>query len=161
MNKEFMEIVLGLWDTYEDDAFIRDKKRVIFLNSYKMHKVDYRGKYFSLEGLLNLSPGVSPKFMDRATTYTDDVFKHDNTMEEAKGIADELRRLLVLKTEDFIVSLSHNPIVGRIKRKPRKNTWNWHRLLPKTACLCHYFMVQPKRLPTRCSNGTSPEQWIG
>jgi hypothetical protein len=38
MNKEFMEIVLGLWDTYEDDAFIRDKERGIFLNP---HSYDY------------------------------------------------------------------------------------------------------------------------
>src|SRR5690606_2181709 len=39
MQKEFMEIMLGLWDTYEDDAFVRDKKNGIFLNPYKMHKV--------------------------------------------------------------------------------------------------------------------------
>jgi alkanesulfonate monooxygenase SsuD/methylene tetrahydromethanopterin reductase-like flavin-dependent oxidoreductase (luciferase family) len=174
MNKEFMEIVLGLWDTYEDDAFIRDKERGIFLNPYKMHKVNYRGEYFSVEGPLNLSrsvqgrpvlytAGMSQKFIDCATSYTDGVFTHGNTMEEAKGIADELRRQLVLKgrrPEDFIVSVSQNPIVGRTEKEAQENTWNLHSFLPETACLCHYFLVQPKRLPTRCSIGTSREQWI-
>ncbi|WP_336758107.1 LLM class flavin-dependent oxidoreductase [Paenibacillus sp. USHLN196] len=31
MKKEFLEIVEGLWDSYEDDAFIRDKERGVFL----------------------------------------------------------------------------------------------------------------------------------
>jgi hypothetical protein len=51
---------------------------------------------------------MSQKFIDHATSYTDGVFTHGNTMEEAKGIADELRRQLVLKgrrPEDFIVSV--------------------------------------------------------
>jgi FMN-dependent oxidoreductase (nitrilotriacetate monooxygenase family) len=147
MNKEFMEIVLGLWDTYEDGAFIRDKKRGIFLNPYKMHKVNYRGKYFSVEGPLNISrsvqgrpvlytAGVSPKFMDHATTYTDGVFTHGNTMEEAKGIADELRRLLVLKgrrPEDFIISLSQNPIVGRTEKEAQEKYMELARFTPRNS----------------------------
>src|SRR3546814_5673283 len=55
MNKEFLEILIGLWDTYEDDAFIRDKENGIFLNHHKMHNVNYRGAYFSVDGPLNLS----------------------------------------------------------------------------------------------------------
>lgn len=39
--------------------------------------------------------GISQKFTDRDTSYTDGVFTHGNTMEEAKRIADELRRQLV------------------------------------------------------------------
>jgi len=134
MNKEFIEIVLGLWDTYEDDAFIRDKESGLFLNPRKMHKVNYRGKYFSVEGPLNLSrsvqgrpvlytAGVSQKFMDHATSYTDGVFTHGNTVEEAAGIAYELRRQLVQKgrrPEDFIVSVSQNPIVGRTEQEARE-----------------------------------------
>lgn len=134
MNKEFMEILLGLWDTYEDDAFIRDKESGLFLNPRKMHKVNYRGKYFSVEGPLNLSrsvqgrpvlytAGVSQKFMDHATSYTDGVFTHGNSAEEAAAIANELRRQLVQKgrrPEDFIVSVSQNPIVGRTEQEARE-----------------------------------------
>ena len=147
MNKEFMEIVLGLWDTYEDDAFIRDKERGIFLNPYKMHKVNYRGEYFSVEGPLNLSrsvqgrpvlytAGMSQKFIDHATSYTDGVFTHGNTLEEAKGIADELRRQLVLKgrrPEDFIVSISQNPIVGRTEKEAQEKYMELAQFTPRNS----------------------------
>jgi alkanesulfonate monooxygenase SsuD/methylene tetrahydromethanopterin reductase-like flavin-dependent oxidoreductase (luciferase family) len=106
MNKEFMEILLGLWDTYEDDAFIRDKESGLFLNPRKMHKVNYRGKYFSVEGPLNLSrsiqgrpvlytAGMSKTIMDHATSYTDGVFTFGSTLEETLSIARALRLQLV------------------------------------------------------------------
>ncbi|WP_192349976.1 NtaA/DmoA family FMN-dependent monooxygenase [Algoriphagus sp. Y33] len=147
MNKEFMEIVLGLWDTYEDDAFIRDKKNGIFLNPLKMHKVNYRGEYFSVEGPLNLSrsvqgrpvlytAGMSAKFIDHATSYTDGVFTHGSTLEETVAIATELRRQLVLKgrkPEDFIVSVSQNPIVGRTEQEAREKYMELLRLIPNNS----------------------------
>ncbi|UOQ69092.1 LLM class flavin-dependent oxidoreductase [Hymenobacter volaticus] len=37
MHREFLEILLGLWDTYEDDAFPRDKESGVFLNPRKIH----------------------------------------------------------------------------------------------------------------------------
>jgi len=147
MNKEFMEIVLGLWDTYEDDAFIRDKERGIFLNPTKMHKVNYQGAYFSVEGPLNLSrsvqgrpvlytAGMSQKFIDHATSYTDGVFTHGNTVEEAVSIANELRRQLVKKNrrpEDFIVAVSQNPIVGRTEQEAREKYLELLRLIPQNS----------------------------
>jgi FMN-dependent oxidoreductase (nitrilotriacetate monooxygenase family) len=147
MNKEFMEIVLGLWDTYEDDAFIRDKESGFFMNPRKMHKVNYRGKYFSVEGPLNLSrsvqgrpvlytAGMSQKFIDHATSYTDGVFTHGNTVEEAAGIANELRRQLVQKDrkpQDFIVAISQNPIVGRTEQEAREKYMELLQLIPHNS----------------------------
>jgi alkanesulfonate monooxygenase SsuD/methylene tetrahydromethanopterin reductase-like flavin-dependent oxidoreductase (luciferase family) len=147
MNKEFMEIVLGLWDTYEDDAFIRDKESGFFMNPRKMHKVNYRGKYFSVEGPLNLSrsiqgrpvlytAGMSQKFIDHATSYTDGVFTHGNTVEEAAGIANELRRQLVQKDrkpQDFIVAVSQNPIVGRTEQEAREKYMELLQLIPHNS----------------------------
>ena len=142
-----MEIVLGLWDTYEDDAFIRDKETGLFLNPVKMHKVNYRGEYFAVEGPLNLSrsvqgrpvlytAGMSPKFIDHATSYTDGVFTHGNTVEEAVVIADELRRQLILKgrrPEDFIISVSQNPIVGRTEQEAREKYLELLQLIPQNS----------------------------
>ena len=147
MNKEFMEIVLGLWDTYEDDAFIRDKDSGIFLDPRKMHRVNYRGKYFQVDGPLNLSrsvqgrpvlytAGMSQTFMDHATSYTDGVFTHGNTVEEAVAIAKELRRQLVEKgrsPEDFIVSISQNPIVGKTDQEALDKYLELLRLIPNNS----------------------------
>ena len=50
-----MSVVQGLWDSYEDDAFPRDKERGVFLDKAKQHRLDHKGKHFSVAGPLALS----------------------------------------------------------------------------------------------------------
>ncbi|OLY91150.1 FMN-dependent oxidoreductase, nitrilotriacetate monooxygenase family [Cnuella takakiae] len=147
MQKEFSEILLGLWDTYEDDAFIRDKESGVYLNPYKMHTVDYRGEYFSVDGPLNISrsvqgrpvlytAGTSPTLFDHATRYTDGVFTHGSTLQEAVLIANEIRRRLIEKNrrpEDFIVSISQNPIVGKTEQEAQEKYLALLRYIPKNS----------------------------
>jgi FMN-dependent oxidoreductase (nitrilotriacetate monooxygenase family) len=52
---EFVEVVQGLWDSYEDDAFPRDKATGVFLDKAKQHRLDHKGTYFSVAGPLALS----------------------------------------------------------------------------------------------------------
>lgn len=59
LKEEFLEIVEGLWDSYEDDAFIRDKKSGVFYDPSKMHSLNYTGNYFSVDGPL-IMPSHSP-----------------------------------------------------------------------------------------------------
>ena len=47
---EFMEIVLGHWDTWEDDAIVQDKASGLFAHPDKVHRLDYRGRYFHSRG---------------------------------------------------------------------------------------------------------------
>jgi FMN-dependent oxidoreductase (nitrilotriacetate monooxygenase family) len=53
--REFVEIVQGLWDSYEDDAFPRDKAAGIFLDKSKQHPLNHKGEHFSVAGPLALS----------------------------------------------------------------------------------------------------------
>jgi FMN-dependent oxidoreductase (nitrilotriacetate monooxygenase family) len=59
---EFVEVVKGLWDSYEDDAFPRDKQRGVFLDKGKQHKLNHRGEFFRVDGPLNIqrSPQGQP-----------------------------------------------------------------------------------------------------
>jgi FMN-dependent oxidoreductase (nitrilotriacetate monooxygenase family) len=52
---EFVDVVQGLWDSYEDDAFPRDKAAGVFLDKAKQHRLDHKGTYFSVAGPLALS----------------------------------------------------------------------------------------------------------
>jgi len=52
---EFVDVVRGLWDSYEDDAFPRDKERGIFLDKPKQHALDHKGEFFSVAGPLALT----------------------------------------------------------------------------------------------------------
>jgi FMN-dependent oxidoreductase (nitrilotriacetate monooxygenase family) len=52
---EFVRVVQGLWDSYEDDAFPRDKEAGLFLVKDKQHPLNHKGKHFSVAGPLALS----------------------------------------------------------------------------------------------------------
>src|SRR5215210_884563 len=52
--REFARVVLGLWDSWDDDAFIRDKYSGQFFNPSKMHAINHTGLHFSVRGPLNL-----------------------------------------------------------------------------------------------------------
>jgi FMN-dependent oxidoreductase (nitrilotriacetate monooxygenase family) len=47
---EFMEIVLGHWDAWEDDAIVQDKATGLFARPDKVHRLDYAGRYLRSRG---------------------------------------------------------------------------------------------------------------
>ncbi len=47
---EFVEIVLGHWDTWADDALIVDKQSRRFADGTKVNRLDHRGKFFNSRG---------------------------------------------------------------------------------------------------------------
>jgi N-acetyl-S-(2-succino)cysteine monooxygenase len=53
--REFTEIVLNLWQSWDDDAFLRDKASGIFYDPGKLHTLNHSGQYFSVRGPLNVS----------------------------------------------------------------------------------------------------------
>ena len=53
--REFVSVVQGLWDSYEDDAFPRDKAAGVFLDKTKQHPLNHKGEFFSVAGPLALS----------------------------------------------------------------------------------------------------------
>src|SRR6187399_522892 len=56
--REFYDVVTGLWDSWADDAFIRDVESGIFFDPEKMHVLNHKGKYLSVKGPLNIARPV-------------------------------------------------------------------------------------------------------
>ena len=56
--REFYDVVTGLWDSFADDAFIRDQQGGIFFEPERMHILNHKGKYFSARGPLNIARPV-------------------------------------------------------------------------------------------------------
>jgi FMN-dependent oxidoreductase (nitrilotriacetate monooxygenase family) len=47
---EFMEVVLGHWDSWEDDAIVVDKDTGLFAHAEKVHKLGHHGRWFRSKG---------------------------------------------------------------------------------------------------------------
>ncbi len=56
--EEFVNVVFGLWDSWEDDAFIRDKESGRYFDPAKLHTLHHKGAVFSVAGPLNTARPV-------------------------------------------------------------------------------------------------------
>src|ERR1700679_2571906 len=56
--REFFDVVTGLWDSFADDAFIRDVENGIFFDPERMHVLNHKGEHFSVRGPLNIARPV-------------------------------------------------------------------------------------------------------
>ncbi|HEY8613141.1 MAG TPA: LLM class flavin-dependent oxidoreductase [Roseomonas sp.] len=55
---EFIDVVTGLWDSWADDAFIRDVESGTYFDPEKMHVLAHKGEHFSVRGPLNVARPV-------------------------------------------------------------------------------------------------------
>jgi FMN-dependent oxidoreductase (nitrilotriacetate monooxygenase family) len=53
--REFFDVVTGLWDSFADDAFVRDVASGIYFDPQRMHVLDHKGQYLSVRGPLNIA----------------------------------------------------------------------------------------------------------
>ena len=56
--REFYDVVTGLWDSWADDAFIRDAESGVFLDPARMHVLGHKGEFLSVRGPLNIARPV-------------------------------------------------------------------------------------------------------
>ncbi len=56
--REFYDVVTGLWDSFADDAFIRDAETGIYFDPERMHVLDHKGEFLSVRGPLNIARPV-------------------------------------------------------------------------------------------------------
>lgn len=51
---EHVDVVRKLWDSFEDDVFIRDREAAVFFDAEKVHYTDHKGPHFQVKGPLNV-----------------------------------------------------------------------------------------------------------
>lgn len=49
---EFVRVVMGLWDSWEDDAFLFDKENGLYFDPEKLHFLNHKGEHFAVRGPL-------------------------------------------------------------------------------------------------------------
>lgn len=101
--EEFVDVVTGLWDSWDDDAIIRDKESGRYFDVDKMHFLSHKGEYFSVRGPLTMgrSPqgrpvifqaGASEPGRRLAARTADVVFTLQSQIDEARAFRDDMRR---------------------------------------------------------------------
>jgi len=101
--EEFYDVVTGLWDTWEDDAFIRDKQSGEFFDAGKHHALNHKGRHFSVRGPLNVgrSPqgwpvvvqaGASEAGRDLAARTAEVIFVAHQTFEQAREFYGDIKQ---------------------------------------------------------------------
>jgi FMN-dependent oxidoreductase (nitrilotriacetate monooxygenase family) len=53
--REFFDVVTGLWDSWADDAFVRDVEEGVYFDPERLHVLDHQGEFFSVRGPLNIA----------------------------------------------------------------------------------------------------------
>src|SRR5258705_6794832 len=56
--REFYDVVRGLWDSFADDALVRNVEQGLYFAPARMHVLDHKGKYLSVRGPLNIARPV-------------------------------------------------------------------------------------------------------
>jgi alkanesulfonate monooxygenase len=54
-GREFYDVVTGLWDSWADDAFIRDVEAGVYFDPDRLHVLNHKGPHFSVRGPLNVA----------------------------------------------------------------------------------------------------------
>jgi alkanesulfonate monooxygenase len=99
---EFAEIVVALWDSWDDDAFIRDKESGRFFDPEKMHFLNHVGEHFRVRGPLNIprppqghpvivQAGTSDDGMDVAARFAEVIFSANLTIETCQAYFKEVK----------------------------------------------------------------------
>jgi FMN-dependent oxidoreductase (nitrilotriacetate monooxygenase family) len=100
--REFAEVVTGLWDSWEPDAFIRDKASGVFFDTGKLHPLHHRGQHFKVRGPLNVGPspqgrpilvqaGSSDDGRELAAETADVIFTAHSTIASAQAFYSDVK----------------------------------------------------------------------
>ncbi|RXZ79123.1 LLM class flavin-dependent oxidoreductase [Paenibacillaceae bacterium] len=93
--REFTEVVLKLWDSWEADALVQDKASGVYADAAKVHDIHHEGNYYSVRGALNImrppqgrpllvQAGASEDGRSLAAEYAELIFTIQNTFEDAQ-----------------------------------------------------------------------------
>ncbi|WP_274617724.1 LLM class flavin-dependent oxidoreductase [Bradyrhizobium oropedii] len=91
---EFIEVVTKLWNSWEDGALIRDRQTPLFADPAWVHRIDHSGKWFNVQGPLNVSrppqgrpvfiqAGASDRGRDFAARWAEIIFVTPGLMDVA------------------------------------------------------------------------------
>ncbi len=132
--EEFVDVVRGLWDCWEDGAIVADKATGRFIDAAKVRPLDHKGRFFQVKGPVNMArcpqghpviiqAGGSPPGLELAARTADVVFSVVQELEPAKAAYADLKGRMAKfgrRPEELAVLPGVMPIVGRSDAEARE-----------------------------------------
>ncbi|MCX7277269.1 MAG: LLM class flavin-dependent oxidoreductase [Burkholderiales bacterium] len=123
---EYLQVTQGLWDSWDDDAVVRNRSTGQFFDKSKLHTLDFKGRFFEVAGPLNIgrSPqgqpvifqaGSSDAGIGLAGKYADAVFTHSPSLEETRSFSRQVKASAIAQGRagsDVKVFPGIGPVVG-------------------------------------------------
>ncbi|SEN76267.1 LLM class flavin-dependent oxidoreductase [Paenibacillus sp. OV219] len=131
---EYLEVTRGLWDSWEDDAFVRDKEAGVFFDPEKLHTLNHEGEFFSVKGPLNIArsrqgrpvifqAGASEVGKNYAANEADAIFTGHETVEDAIAFYQDIKSRAVgfgRSADDVLVFPGIGPIIGATEEEAER-----------------------------------------
>ena len=145
--EEFVDIVTKLWDSWEDDALIIDKDSAQFADASKIHAIDHKGKWFSVEGPLNISrpvqghpvviqAGSSEAGKELAARTAEVIFTAWQTLEEAQAFYADVKGRMAKygrSPEELKIMPGVFPVIGKTQEEAEQNKRLLEEIIPEEA----------------------------
>jgi len=132
--EEFIEVVLKLWDAWDDDALVADRATGVYLDPAKLRAIDHAGRHFRVKGPVNigrapqgrpivLQAGGSAPGQALAARTADVVFTVTQDIEESKAAYRAVKGQLPAfgrTPEELTMLPGVMPVVGRTDKEARE-----------------------------------------
>jgi FMN-dependent oxidoreductase (nitrilotriacetate monooxygenase family) len=126
MADEYLEVVQGLWDSWDEDAIVRNRETGQFFIKEKLHALNHKGRFFEVAGPLNIgrSPQGQPVIFQAGSSdagirlagkYADAVFTHSPSLEDTRTFTQQIKASAVAhgrSRDDVKIFPGISPIVG-------------------------------------------------
>ncbi|MCL1950144.1 MAG: LLM class flavin-dependent oxidoreductase [Turicibacter sp.] len=132
--EEYLEVVKGLWDSWDDDAFVADVEEDKFFHPEKLRTLNHKGKYFSVQGPLNIArsqqghpvifqAGSSEAGIKLAAKEADAIFTHGVSIEKSQAFYQKVKAQAALSgrnPEELKIFPEISPIIGATLEEAEK-----------------------------------------
>jgi FMN-dependent oxidoreductase (nitrilotriacetate monooxygenase family) len=128
-SAEFVEVVKGLWDSWEDGALLLDKATGQYFDEARMHVLDHRGRFFKVRGPLNVAgmpqghpvivqAGASEQGRELGARTADVIYAIHNALDRAQSYYADVKARMAKygrEPEDLKIMPAFCPIVARTR----------------------------------------------
>jgi FMN-dependent oxidoreductase (nitrilotriacetate monooxygenase family) len=132
---EYLDVVQGLWDSWEADALVGDKKAGVFANRDKLHRLDHEGEFFQVRGPLNIKrtpqgqpvifqAGASDAGRDFAAARAEAIFCFAEKLEDAQAYYADVKaraKAFGRDPEKLFIMPGIVPLMGETEAETERN----------------------------------------